>query len=591
MYLAPTKDMKFVIDHLADLPALTQRARFAEADTDLVHSVIDEAGKLASEVLAPLNWPADRNGARIEGPDVHAPEGFAEAYKQYVEGGWNGLTGDPEFGGQGLPSLLSFAVDEMWNSACMSFALCPMLSQAGVEALEAHGSEALQQTYLPKLVSGEWTGTMDLTEPQAGSDLAALRTKAVPEGDHYRITGTKIYISWGDHGMADNIIHMVLARLPDAPEGVRGISLFLVPKYLVNADGSLGERNDMRPMSIEEKMGIHGSPTCVMGFGENGDGAVGYLVGEPNKGLSCMFTMMNNARLKVGLEGVGLSEMAYQRALAYAKDRVQGSAPGKKEDGAIIHHPDVRRMLMHIKSQTEAMRALSYVTAATMDHARATDDDAQRALLQARVDLLVPIVKAWSTEQAQELTGLGVQIHGGMGFVEETGAAQYYRDARIITIYEGTTGIQGQDLAGRKIMRDEGKAAAALVLDMRATAKSLTDAGEQALGDALDAGIGHVETAVKWLLDNYAGDINAPNAVCVNLLMLMGTVTGAWQMGRSFLAAHQQIEAGNVDRDYMEARKITARFYFEHSLPRAAAYAATVTAGSASTMGLSVDQF
>ncbi|MEL6211185.1 MAG: acyl-CoA dehydrogenase family protein, partial [Pseudomonadota bacterium] len=369
-----------------------------------------------------------------------------------------------------------------------------------MEALEAHGSKELQETYLPKLASGEWSGTMDLTEPQAGSDLAALRARAVPEGDHYRIFGTKIYITWGDHQMAENIIHMVLARLPDAPEGVRGISLFLVPKFMVNDDGSLGERNDMRPMSIEEKLGIHGSPTCVMGFGENGDGAIGYLVGEPNKGLSCMFTMMNNARLKVGLEGVGLAEMAYQRALAYAKDRVQGTLPGKDGRVAIVEHPDVRRMLMLMKSQTEAMRNLSYSAAITMDQAAATKDDAQRAELQARVDLLVPIVKAWSTEQVQEVAALGVQVHGGMGFVEETGAAQYIRDARITTIYEGTTGIQGQDLAGRKIIRDEGRAARSLTADIRTAAGTLANRGEADLARALNEGADDVDAGVTWLL-------------------------------------------------------------------------------------------
>ncbi|MFK8015653.1 MAG: acyl-CoA dehydrogenase [Gammaproteobacteria bacterium] len=591
MYHAPLKDMKFVIDHLADLPALTRTERFAEADTDLVHSVLDEAAKVASEILAPLNWPGDRQGAQINGPDVQAPDGFAAAYQQYVEGGWNSLTGDPEYGGQGLPSLLSFAVDEMWNSANMSFALCPMLSQAGVEALEAHGSKTLQDTYLPKMVSGEWCGTMDLTEPQAGSDLAALRTKAVPDGDHYRITGTKIYISWGDHSMAENIIHMVLARLPDAPDGVRGISLFVVPKYLVNDDGSLGERNDMRPMSIEEKMGIHGSPTCVMGFGENGDGAVGYLVGEPNKGLSCMFTMMNNARLKVGLEGVGLSEAAYQRALNYARDRVQGAAPGGKSNATIIHHPDVRRMLMMIKSQTEAMRALSYNAAVSMDRARATDDEAERAALQAHVDLLVPIVKAWSTEQAQELTGLGVQIHGGMGFVEETGAAQFYRDARIITIYEGTTGIQGQDLAGRKIIRDEGRAARALADQMRTACTTLEARGASDLASRLTTAVDQMVAGTDWLLANYADDINAPNAVCVNLLMLMGTVCGGWQMALAYDVACAQLDSGAADTSFMEAKKVTARFYMEHTLPRAAGYLSTVMAGSASTMALADEQF
>ncbi|MEO1574970.1 MAG: acyl-CoA dehydrogenase, partial [Pseudomonadota bacterium] len=564
--------------------------RFAEADQDLVHSVLDEAGRLAAEVLAPLNWPADRNGARIDGPDVHAPEGFGDAYAQYVEGGWNSLTAPPEFGGQGLPSVLSFAVDEMWNSANMSFALCPMLTHAGVEALEAHGSKELQETYLPKLASGEWSGTMDLTEPQAGSDLAALRARAVPEGDHYRIFGTKIYITWGDHQMAENIIHMVLARLPDAPEGVRGISLFLVPKFMVNDDGSLGERNDMRPMSIEEKLGIHGSPTCVMGFGENGDGAIGYLVGEPNKGLSCMFTMMNNARLKVGLEGVGLAEMAYQRALAYAKDRVQGTAPGKDGRVAIVEHPDVRRMLMLMKSQTEAMRNLSYSTAITMDHAAATKDDAQRAELQARVDLLVPIVKAWSTEQVQEVAALGVQVHGGMGFVEETGAAQYIRDARITTIYEGTTGIQGQDLAGRKIIRDEGRAARSLTADIRTAAGTLANRGEADLARALNEGADDVDAGVTWLLENYADDVHAPNAVCVSLLMLMGTVCGAWQLALSHEAACAQLDAGNPDTPYLEARKGVARFYFEQVLPRAGAYLAAVRAGSGATMALAVDQ-
>ncbi len=590
-YRAPIDDMMFVIRHLAGLSDLQRLPGLEEVDADLVTSVLEEGGRLAGEVLAPLSFPADRNGARIEGPDVHAPQGFGEAYQQYVEGGWNSLCAPEAHGGQGLPLLLSFAIDEMWNSTNMSFALCPMLSQAGVEALEAHGSQVLQDTYLPKLVSGEWTGTMDLTEPQAGSDLAALRARAVPEGDHYRISGQKIYITWGDHQMTDNIIHMVLARLPDAPEGVRGISLFLVPKFLVNNDGSLGERNDMRPMSIEEKMGIHGSPTCVMGFGEEGDGAIGYLVGEENKGLACMFTMMNNARLKVGLEGVGLSEGAYQRALAYARDRVQGTAPGQPGRVTIIHHPDVRRMLLLMKSQTEAMRALAYYTASVSDRASRSDDDGERAALQSRVDLLVPIVKAWSTEQCQEVASLGVQIHGGMGFVEETGAAQFYRDARITTIYEGTTGIQSQDLAGRKILRDEGRAVFALIEQMRATATELARGPDADLGASLAGAVDAAERGAKWLLANYADDVHAPNAVCVNLLMLMGTVACAWQMGRAALAARAQLAAGAANACLYEPNIVTSRLYPELVVPRAQAYLAALARGTTTTMALAEEQF
>src|ERR1700761_3083326 len=474
IYLAPLRDMRFVMTELAGLGELSSLPGFEDVSPELAEAVLDEAAKLATEVLAPLNRSGDEQGAQLSKEGVVAADGFAKAYRQFAEGGWSGLSGDPEFGGQGLPELLHAATVEMWNSSNMAFALCPLLTAGATEALRQHGSEELKGHYLPKLISGEWTGTMNLTEPQAGSDLAAVRTKAVPEGDHYRLHGQKIFITWGDHDMTDNVIHLVLARTPDAPEGVRGISLFLVPKFLPNADGSPGQRNDVHCVSLEHKLGIHASPTCVMSFGDK-DGAIGYLIGHENKGLAHMFTMMNEARQKVGIQGLAIAERAYQQAREYAKERVQGRPASSKSGGAvaIVHHPDVQRMLLTMKSQIEAMRAFAYVMAADMDRAHRDPDAGERAGRQARVDLLIPVLKAWCTELGVEIASMGVEVHGGRGYVEETGACQFLRDARIAPIYEGTTGIQAADLAGRKLASDGGAAMAALIAEMRQAAAEL----------------------------------------------------------------------------------------------------------------------
>jgi alkylation response protein AidB-like acyl-CoA dehydrogenase len=430
-YLAPTQEMQFVLEQIAGLEEVAKLPGYEEATPDMVQAILEEAGKFAAEALAPLNVVGDQQGAKLVDGKVKEADGFAKAYAEFVENGWASLSGSVDFDGQGLPKVVGTAVDEMWQTANLAFSLCPMLTHGSIDAVQHHGSDAQKALYLPRLISGQWTGTMNLTEPQAGSDLSVVRCKAVPNGDHYLISGQKIFITWGDHEMAENVIHLVLARTPDAPAGTRGISLFIVPKFMVDADGNLGERNDAYAVSLEHKMGIHASPTCVMSFGDNG-GAVGYLVGEENKGLAYMFTMMNNARLNVGLQGVSISERAYQLASAYAEDRVQGGVP-------IIQHPDVKRMLLLMKTQTEAARMLAYRAFAHMDFAERSDDVETRKRNQAWVDLLTPIVKAWITEMAQEVTSLGVQVHGGMGFIEETGAAQYMRDARIIPIYEGTT--------------------------------------------------------------------------------------------------------------------------------------------------------
>ena len=466
-YQAPLKDMQFVIDELANLEKIASLPGFEDATADMVAAILEQAAVLATEVFSPINQSGDEAGTHIENGAVVSPDGFADAYRQFVENGWQGISQPTDHGGQGLPYLLQSAATEMWSGSNLSLALCPLLTSGAIEAISQHASEALKSRYLEKMVTGLWSGTMNLTEPQAGTDLAAVKTRAVPEADYYRISGQKIFITWGEHEMAENIVHLVLARLPDAPEGVKGISLFLVPKYHLNDDGTPGERNDLRLVSMESKLGIHASPTCVMSYGDAG-GAIGYLVGEENNGLACMFTMMNHARLEVGMQGVGLSERAYQRALAYAQERVQGYAPGQQGRVTIIHHADVRRMLMQMRALAEAGRALSYVSASEYDLAHHCDAEAEKAKHQRRVDLLTPVAKAWPTEMAQEVTSLGVQVHGGMGFIEETGAAQYMRDARILTIYEGTTGIQGLDLIGRKLLRDKGMAMAELVSELNA---------------------------------------------------------------------------------------------------------------------------
>jgi len=588
-YSFPYKDATFVIEELIGFDRLCEEGGLEDVNSELATAILEEAARLAAEVWAPLNVVGDQKGATLDELGVRETPGFAEAYRQYVEGGWAALPFDEEYGGQGMPKVIATAAEEVWQSANLSFSLCPLLTHGAVDALEQHGSDELKARYLPKLISGEWTGTMNLTEPQAGSDLAAVATRAVPEGDHYLVTGQKIFITWGDHQMTDNVIHLVLARLPDAPPGVKGISLFLVPKFLLDDNGEPAERNDVFCVSLEHKLGIHASPTCVMSFGDKG-GAVGYLVGEPNRGLMAMFTMMNVARQSVGLQGLSLSSRSYQQALAWAKERLQGT----RSDGsryAIIEFPDVRRMLMLMKSGTEAMRALAYTAAAEIDRSRLAGDPDAAARHFARLELFTPIVKGWLTEMSQELTSYGIQIHGGMGFVEETGSAQYYRDARITTIYEGTTGIQANDLVGRKTLADDGAVLADLLLEVEATAAALAAEADLApLGAALTEAIAAANSAREWLLEQAREDRNVAGAAGVNFLMLLGYTCGGWLLGQSALKASARLASGGGDAAFLKAKMVTARFYCEHWLPRTGACLAAIQAGPDSMMALAADQ-
>ena len=579
-YQAPLEEMNFVVNRLLDLPNFALAIDNQDASKDLLQAVLTEADKLAHEVWSPINHFGDQQGVTLTEGGVKTVEGFKEAYQAYAQGGWNSLYFDPQYGGQGLPFTFSMPVSEMMNAANMALALCPMLTAGATEAIAAHGSDSLKDIYLGKMISGEWTGTMNLTEPHAGTDLAVITTTATPDGDHFRVKGQKIYITWGDHSMTENIIHLVLAKLPNAPDGVKGISLFLVPKFLVNADGSLGEHNDVYAINVEHKMGIHGSPTCVMSYGDN-EGAVGYLVGQPHQGLAAMFTMMNNERLLVGLQGVSLSDRAYQGALEYARDRVQCAAPGTKERGAIIHHPDVRRMLMTMRSLTEACRAIAYVNAAQIDLSQLSSDAATRGLAHKRVGLLIPIVKGWCTEISQELTSLGVQIHGGMGFIEETGAAQHQRDARILTIYEGTTGIQALDLAGRKTLYDQGEAMADLVQQMRDDLSlhghAVTKSHQSAMAEAING----LESSYQTLLQQAPNDVMFAGAISFDLLMLSGYVCGAWQMIRSASLVGQE------DNESFKTNKlVTVAYYLDHILPRFESHRRSIVAGSLSVMAI-----
>jgi len=587
-YRPPVKDMQFVINELAGLADIAALPGYEEATPDLIEAVLEEAGALCAEVIAPTNVVGDEQGTRVEDGQVRVPAEFHAAYQQYVEGGWPSIVNNPDFGGQGLPKLVGAAVEEMLQTANLAWSLCPMLTQGAIHCIEAHGSDELKQIYLEKMISGAWTGTMNLTEPQAGSDLSVVRSQAVPDGGVYRVSGQKIFITWGDHDITENIVHLVLARTPDAPAGVKGLSLFLVPKYLVSGDGSVGEQNSVTTVSVEHKLGIHGSPTCVLDF----QNAEGYLVGELGKGLACMFTMMNSARLGVGLEGVSISERAYQLALGWALDRVQGRAPGGKESVAIVEHPDVRRMLLTMKAETEAMRALAYVAAGHLDHATHASDAEARAFHQARVDLLIPLVKGWITENAQVLTSLGVQVHGGMGYVEETGAAQYMRDARILTIYEGTTGIQAGDLVGRKILRDGGAALTTMLDEMDATAAACKAAGDEltTVCESLTAAVSSAREALAWLLANAKADPANAGAVSYHFLMLLGLVAGGWQMARAALIATEKLAAGAADNDFYAAKILSARFYAEQSLARVSGHAGTISSGSATMMSITVDQ-
>jgi 3-(methylthio)propanoyl-CoA dehydrogenase len=594
-YTAPLRDMLFAMKELGGLDAVLAQPGNEEVSADVVEAILDEASKFAANVLAPINKQGDVQGCRWDQGIVTTADGFKQAYTGFCESGWNGMPAGTEFGGQGMPTLLSTAVLEMWKASNMAFSLCQMLTLGAVEAIAHHASDELKQIYLPAMVEGRWTGTMNITEPQAGSDLAAIRTRAVPEGDRYRISGTKIFITWGEHDMAQNIVHLVLARLPDAPPGVKGISLFICPKFLPNADGSLGERNDLVCASIEHKIGIHGSATAVMSFGE-GPGAIGWLVGEPNQGLACMFTMMNHARLNVGLEGVAISERAYQKAREFALERVQGRTLGR--DGApsptIIGHPDVRRMLMDMKSRVEAMRALAYYTAGQMDRAHGHPDPASRQSAQMVVDLLIPVVKGWCTDSALGITSDGVQIHGGMGFIEETGASQHLRDARITTIYEGTTGIQANDLIGRKLARDGGVAMKRLIDVMLADAHPINASVSQgdtmldSIAAALATGLRAMAQATDWLL---AAPPREAAAGAVPYLKLCGTVTAGWLMARAAGVATTQLTRGDAQADFLTAKRITAHHFALHVLPQAGALRDMVLHGAASTLGLADNQF
>lgn len=588
-YAAPIADMLFAVKRLAGFDEVASLPGGDDLNDELLHAIFEEGGKFAGGVLAPLNRVGDIQGAKLVNGAVKTPDGWRDAYGRFVDGGWNAVPFDPDYGGQGLPWLIATALFDLWHSANMAFALCPMLTQAAVEAVSRFGSPEQKQTYLRKMVSGEWTGTMQLTEPQAGSDLARIRTKAVKEGDHYRITGQKIFITYGDHDLTENTIHMVLARTPDAPEGVKGISLFIAPKFMVKPDGALGERNDVRCVSLEEKMGIHASPTAVMQFGE-GKGAIGYLVGEENKGLAYMFTMMNNARLSVGLEGVGICERAYQKAASFARERVQSRdiVSDSPDPVAIIRHPDVRRMLMTMRSLAEAGRALAYYAAGKLDVAHRHADVDVRKAAQSRVDLLIPIVKAWCTENGSEAAWNGVQVHGGMGYVEETGAAQFMRDAKIAEIYEGSNGIQANDLIGRKISRDGAVEAKKMIAEMRDLDSALADGGEALAGlrASLTGAIDGLDRATDWLLNQYAIDARNAAAGAMPYLRLWGVTLGGWLMARAFLAAQTDLAAGEGDPTFLRNKIATAKFYGERLLPRGLSYEAETMAGAEALMAI-----
>ncbi len=598
-YSAPLADMRFALEEAASLSDLSSLPTFESVEPDLVDAILQEAGKLAGEVLAPINQSGDREGCQFENGVVRMPAGFQGAYDELVAGGWISLPFDPAYGGQGLPWTIAMAVQETWHAANMSFGLMPLLTQGAAEVLQAHGTAEQKDTYLGKLISGTWSGTMNLTEAQAGSDLGAITTSARRDdangGGAYRITGQKIFITYGEHELAENIVHMVLARSPEGPPGTKGLSLFIVPKFLPDENGNPGRRNDLRCVSIESKLGIHASPTCVMSYGDDG-GALGFLLGEENRGLAGMFTMMNNARLAVGTQGLGIAERAYQRALAYARERVQSRALDDPESGpaAIIRHPDVRRNLATMKALTEAMRGLIYYSAGQLDRAKSAPDETARGQSQARLELITPVAKAWCTDRGVEVASLGVQVHGGMGFIVATGAAQHFRDSRINPIYEGTNGIQALDLATRKLARDGGAAARELIADITATDEVLqrsTEPDLKAVGSALGEARFVLDAATDWLSEALTGDPSRAAAVATPYLNLFGTVAGGWLLGRGALAARARLDTGNDDPRFLAAKIKTARFYAENLLPQAAAEAAVVMTGADSTLALADEDF
>ncbi len=571
-YTAPIRDLTFAATELADLNRVNQLPGHEEATADLLQTILEEAGKFASEVLAPINWSGDQQGVRLENGKAITADGWVEAYQQFIAGGWNGLPFDPEVGGQGLPWLVSTAVAEIWHAANMSFSLCPLLTQSAIEAIQSHGSTQQKATYLPKLVSGQWSGTMNLTEPQAGSDLSAVRTRAVAEGDHYLISGQKIFITYGDHDMSENIIHLVLARTPDAPQGVKGISLFIVPKFLPDDDGNWSIRNDVETLSLEHKLGIHASPTAALGYGTGAyrkGGAVGYLVGEENHGLRYMFTMMNVARHAVGVEGNGVAERAYQQAARFAGERIQGSAV-EAPDGervAIINHPDVKRLLWLQKCRIEALRSLCLVVAGCMDHSRRQPDAEWQTRAREMVEIMTPIVKGYTTEIGLENVSLALQVHGGMGFIEETGAAQHYRDQRITSIYEGTTGIQAADLVGRKLTRDGGAMNARVIEEIRRECNALATSGK--VGDMakrLSVAIDTVERSAQFIVESAAKDVRLSMSVAEPYLRLWGVVACGWQMAKAADVSMKKLQ--QEDDSFYRDKIRTAQFYFSTEMPK-----------------------
>lgn len=594
-YNAPLKDMLFVINELAGLSAINQLPGCEDATVDTVEAVLDENAKFCGGVVAPLNHSSDKEPSFWHDGQVTTSKGFKEAFKGFGEAGWQGVQHPVEFGGQGLPKLVATPCTEMLHAASLSFALCPLLTDGAIEALLTAGSQEQKALFLEPLISGKWTGTMNLTEPQAGSDLAAVRTRAEPQGDGtYRIFGTKIFITYGEHDMAENIIHLVLARTPDAPPGVKGISLFIVPKFLVNADGALGARNDVHCVSIEHKLGIKASPTAVLQFGDHG-GATGMLVGEENRGLEYMFIMMNAARFSVGMQGIALADRAYQQAAAFAKERVQSrDLAGSNGPVAIIHHPDVRRMLMSMRAQVEAARALAYVGAGVSDVAHHHPDAQTRKANLAVYEYLVPVIKGWATEMSETVARDGVQVHGGMGFIEETGAAQHYRDAKILSIYEGTTAIQANDLVGRKTVRDGGAVAKGLIAQVRATEAELAAADGAdftAIHRQLAEGSKALEAVVEFVVGNVKSDIKAVFSGSVLYLKLAGIVLGGWQMARAALVAQRKLQAGDGDAAFYKAKIATARFFADHILSQAGGLRTAIVDGSAGVLALDVEQF
>ncbi|MEP6608949.1 MAG: acyl-CoA dehydrogenase, partial [Burkholderiaceae bacterium] len=597
-YVAPVKDMLFVLNELAGLKEIQKFAGCEEATDETVRAVIEENARFMVEVIAPLNWSGDVQPAKWDNGKVTTTPGFKAAFRAFADAGWQGVQHPLEYGGQGLPKVVAAPCMEIMQAANLSFALCPLLTDGAIEALMVAGTDEQKHAYLRRFIDGSWTGTMNLTEPQAGSDLAQVRTKAVPQADGtYRLFGQKIFITFGEHDLADNIVHLVLARTPEAPAGVKGISLFIVPKYLFEADGKLGKRNDVYCASIEHKLGIKASPTCVLIFGDDkgevGPGAAGNLVGEENRGLEYMFIMMNAARFQVGMQGIAISDRAYQKAVEHAKDRIQSRAvEGSSGPVSIIHHPDVRRMLMFMRSNTEAARAVAYVSAGYNDMAQHHPDSAERAAAMSAYEYLVPIVKGWSTEMSIDVTSTGVQVHGGMGFIEETGAAQYYRDARILTIYEGTTAIQANDLVGRKTARDGGRAARRFISQMRETVAQADAVGAdlKSIATRVATAVNAYETVVDYIVNEYKSDIRGVFAGSVPYLKLAGIVHGGWQMARAALAASTSIDQG-VDVEFCRAKIATARFFADHMLVTVSALADSVLDGSTGTLALAEAQF